>query len=256
GTSQPGSSLGGSVHATRTPAATQAGAVTTTPPSVRTNSKPTTVPPSGARALKASIPPLAARRAALLARQQVDDVVLGDEADRGDVADVPHDAVTRVERRRRQVEQRREILGPRQHVAVPSVEVEQEDVRPDPVERNDDLVAGLCEDGTVQVDDTRDAVVGRLRHAVVIDGGGAPRVGERLVELPRDRPAAAPLRRLDRIAKAVVLQPLARTAERLEAGEPGAEAGLDERLVAPPRAEVLVDRVRAVGGPPMFRVDQ
>ena len=55
----------------------------------------------------------------------------------------------------------------------------------------------------------RDAVVGGLRVAVVVDGARAPRVRERLVQLPRDRPGAAAERRLDRVAQPLVLEPLA-----------------------------------------------
>src|SRR3954453_710816 len=100
------------------------------------NVKPSTGVPSGASALHASIPTLGAvaRDRALLARQQVDHVV-GDDADRSDNAHVPQNAAGELELGRRQVEERREVLGARHDVAIGAADIEQKEVVRERVER-------------------------------------------------------------------------------------------------------------------------
>jgi hypothetical protein len=108
---------------------------------------------------------------------------------------------------------------------------------PEGIERRRNLVAAFRDDAPVEVDQPsgcaheraylveaaprtgrklrarraavrgRDAVVRGLRVAVPVDGGGAPRVGERLVELPGEdaaRPSGTTQVRLDRVAEPVV----------------------------------------------------
>ena len=89
-----------------------------------------------------------------------------------------------------------------------------------------------------------------------VDGARAPRVRERLVELPGNRPGAPPPRRLDGVPEPVVLQPLARAPHRVDVVDAATEALLYEWRVVPPRAEVLVHRVRPVGRPAVLGRDQ
>src|SRR5919198_880903 len=122
------------------------------------NSKPSTGEPSGASALDTSIPTLLAQRAcfARLAGQQVEDVALGDHAEGRDLAGVPNRRSVHGQSRHRKIEQRLEVLRSRHDVTVPAVEVEQEDVVPERVERGGDLTgARLRDDPSVEIDEAR-----------------------------------------------------------------------------------------------------
>src|SRR5438067_5894679 len=123
--------------------------------------KPSTGVPSGASALRRSIPPLrggCGADRARLARQEVDDVVvdlaLEHDPDGDDVAGVPNGAVLEPYRRAGKVEQRRERLRGRHHVAVAPVEIEHEDVA-QLGNRRGDLAPRLGDDGAVDVDQPR-----------------------------------------------------------------------------------------------------
>src|SRR5581483_6446140 len=130
------------------------------------NVNPSTREPSGASASHSSIPALRPRRSAglaLLAGEQVEHVVveerqavvrLEDHAERRDGARVPQNAAVERERRLRQVEERREILGARHDVAV-AFDVEQKDVVRERSERRRELAAPLGDDAAVEIDEPR-----------------------------------------------------------------------------------------------------
>src|SRR3982751_1638178 len=104
GTSHCGSSPGRTSSATRIPASTGSS------PRDRTvrpsNSKPSTGEPSGASALETSIPPGVANVPGLtrLARKQIEDVLLADDADRRNLADVAEKRAGALEPRPRERE--------------------------------------------------------------------------------------------------------------------------------------------------------